>query len=52
MSEIVRPDGSKIILKNPQGIYRSVVLDTINALQNNLYNKLLQDKGKASYDDF
>jgi len=40
------------IIKYPEGKYRCAVIDTINALQNNLYNKLLQDKGKANYDDW
>lgn len=42
----------KETIKYPEGKYRSVVIDTINSLQNNLYNKLLKDKGKAAYDDW
>ena len=52
MKEIVRPDGATEVIKFPEGKYRTIVIDTINALQNNLYNKLLQDKGKAGYDDW
>lgn len=32
--------------------YRSIILDTINGLQNKLYVKFLKDVGKASYDDW
>jgi len=32
--------------------YQTVIVDTINQLQNNLYLKLLKDKGKASFDDW
>lgn len=39
-------------LKFPNGKYRSIVLDTLNGLQNNLYVKHIKDKGKASYDDW
>ena len=32
-------------------IYRSVVIDTINQIQNDLYVELLKNKGKATFDD-
>lgn len=31
--------------------YQTVIIDTINQLQNNLYLQLLKDKGKATFDD-
>lgn len=34
------------------GVYRSLILDTINGLQNKLHLRLLGDKGKANYDDW
>jgi hypothetical protein len=37
--------------KNKQG-YRSVIIDTINQIQNDLYIELLKNKGKATFDDW
>lgn len=50
--EVKRPDGVIEVIKYPEGKYRTIIIDTINALQNNLYNNLLQAKGKAGYDDW
>ncbi len=44
-------EGFKEKILYPDGIYRSCILDTINALQHNLYHQLLLEKGKASYDE-
>lgn len=35
-----------------EGIYRTVVIDTINQIQNDLYVELLKNKGKATHDDW
>lgn len=34
------------------GKYRSIILDTINGLQNKLYLELLKEKGKATHDEW
>lgn len=34
-----------------EGKYRSLIIDTVNGLQNKLYLQVLKDKGKSNFDD-
>jgi hypothetical protein len=43
-------EGYKEIIKYPEGKYRTAILDTINGLQNRLYNRYLAEEGKANFD--
>lgn len=38
--------------ENREKKYQTVIIDTINGLQNNLYIDLLKNKGKANFDDW